>query len=168
MRFTNLSARGRYFQCCHREVAPLGSFSLPWADVRADRAVRAAMSAGVLAWESEGGDPFVEGSPEVPRRDPGAEARAEEARAAAAREVEERRERDNRAVAENMARMGRFDVPSVAPYTGAERREVAEAPATEADVIPGAPRSLADIRRHNMAVRRFGRAANAGKEAVDG
>ena len=117
---------------------------------------------GLLAWESELGEPFVEGSPAVPRPDPDAEAKAVARREAQAKAVELRRERDNCAVSENMARMGSFDVPSVAPFTGAERREVAEAPVTEADVIPDAPKSLADIRRHNMAVRKFGKGRSDG------
>lgn len=162
MLFTNLSAQGRYFQCCHREVRPLGTFSAPWGDVERDRAVRGAMSMGLLAWESERGEPFVEGSPAVPKPDPDAEATVLASREAKVREVELRRERDNREVSENMARMGSFDVPSMAPYTGAEHRDVEEAPVTEADVIPAAPKSLADIRRHNMAVRKFG------KERSDG
>ncbi len=162
MLFTVLSPGGAYFACCHREVAPLGTFSLPWRDARGDRAVRAAMAAGALAWEPEAGDPAVPGSPAVPRPDPAEALREAERREAAAREVAERRDRDDRLVSENMARMGRFDVPSAAPYAGAARRDAAEAPATEDDVIAGAPRSLADIRRHNMAVRRFGRGRSDG------
>lgn len=160
MRFTSLSSRAAYYAVCHRDVPPGGTFSVPWAVAESSRAVRGAMEAGLLAWESERGEPEVPGSPPVPARDPEAEARAareaEEARAARRAEIEALMERDNRAVAENMAGMGHFDVPSVEPFTGAAARAAEEAPPTEADVIAGVPGSLSDILRHNRAVRRFG------------
>lgn len=171
MRFTSLSSRTEYYAVCRRDVPPGGAFSAPWSEAKASRAVRVSMEAGLLAWESGPGEPFVPGSPPVPVRDREAEARAaseaEAARAARRAEIEARMERDNRAVAENMARMGHFNVPSVEPYTGAAARAAEEAPPTEADVISGVPGSLSDILRHNRAVRRFG-GGHDGHDGRDG
>ena len=162
MIFTNLTGAGLYMQCCHREVAPGEQFIVPWLEVRENRAVRLAMNNGALAWESEPGEPLVPGSPVLPTAKELAAAKARreaEAKAKARREAEERKARmeaDDRAVKANMARMGRFDVPQLKPRTKVAGTVSREKPITRDDVIAdGKPRSLADIVRHNKAVRTF-------------
>lgn len=161
MIFTNVTGAGIYMQCCHREVAPGGSFVIPWLDVREDRAVRVAMRAGALAWKSEKGEPEVPGSPservaelEARRRERvEAESKAE---AEAGAEAARRREADDAAVRENMSKMGNFDVPQVKPRKRVEAAVSREKPITRDDVISGdRPKSLSDIVRHNRAVKAF-------------
>lgn len=148
MKFTNVSGHSIYMQCCHREVAHLGTFSVPWLQGRDDRGLRAAMNAGALAWASEHDEPVVPGSPAVPKRRP--VPKKPDARA------ELQRERThNEALKENMSRMGRFAVPQLKPRTVKAKTVSTEKPVTAADVIrAGAPKSLADIQRHNKAIRR--------------
>lgn len=168
MIFTNLTGAGLYMQCCHREVAPGEQFIVPWLSVRDNRAVRAAMNNGALAWESEPGEPNVPGSPKLPTREERAaaeaKARAESAEKErlAASELQKRMTADDDAVRANMKRMGRFDVPQLKPRRAIVKAAIREKPVTEADVISdGKPKSLADIARHNRAVRTLGQGAAA-------
>lgn len=170
MKFTNLTRRGLYFTCCHREVEPGGSFELPWLAARDDRAVRAAMADGAVGWESQGDEPEVPGSPHVPTQAELAEAEAKrEAEAEAKREADERAMRrrmaeDDAGVRANMARMGHFKVPGPVPRRAPERAAAKERPVTKADIIvDGRPRSLADVMRHNRAVRQLGADGQAGQ-----
>lgn len=160
MKFTNITRAGMYFTCCHREVAPGESFYAPWATVRNDRAVRTAMQEGVVAWESGKDEPEVPGSPKIPSAEVRAvQAAARKAEAAAQRRVDAakakaRRDADNKAVGEQMARMGKFEVPGPIPLRQPERVGERERPITAADIISeGKPQSLADVIRHNRAVR---------------
>jgi len=160
VKFTNITRAGMYFTCCHREVAPGESFYAPWPTVRNDRAVRTAMQEGVVAWESGKDEPEVPGSPRIPS----AEARAAQAAARKAKEAAQhradaarakaQRDADNKAVGEQMARMGTFKVPGPIPLRQPERVGERERPITAADIISsGKPQSLADVIRHNRAVR---------------
>lgn len=157
MVFTNISGKGMYLTCCHREIAPGSSFVVPWHKVNRDRAVRSAMNAGALAWESSAGDPDIPGSPPIP--DPSvaekAAAAREASRAAAAERVSRKMAEDDREVKANMARMGNFDVPVLSRRATKVEAVVREDPVTEADVIAEGdkPLSLEGIRRHNRAVR---------------
>ena len=171
MIFTNVTCAGIYMQCCHREVAPGESFVAPWLEVRENRAVRLAMADGALAWESEDGEPFIEGSAKLPsaaerekakrRRDDDRKAR----KAEEASELRDRRRRDDEAVKANMARMGSFNVPKLSPRLAPRKRVSYEKPITREDVISdGKPKSLSDIMRHNRAVKRFG----GGEGAAEG
>lgn len=160
MKFTNITRAGMYFTCCHREVAPGESFYAPWLTVRNDRAVRTAMREGVVAWESGKGEPAVPGSPKIPSAEVrAAQAAARKAEAAAQRRVDAakakaRQDADNKAVGEQMARMGTFKVPGPIPLRQPERVGERERPITAADIISnGKPQSLADVIRHNRAVR---------------
>lgn len=160
MKFTNITRAGMYFTCCHREVAPGESFYAPWLTARNDRAVRTAMREGVVAWESGKGEPEVPGSPRIPSAEArAAQAAAHKAEAAAQRRVDAarakaRRDADNKAVGEQMARMGKFKVPGPIPLRQPERVGERERPITAADIISsGKPQSLADVIRHNRAVR---------------
>lgn len=159
MTFTNISSSGIYLTCCHREVAPQGTFSVPWESARRDRGLRAAMNAGVLAWRSDAGEAGVPGSPPVPDFDAARRAReAEEARAAAeeSRRVREAEAAADRDVKANMSRRGRYDVPQPVKREAKSHRVRTEKPVTREDVIRDRPKSLDDIRRHNRAVHRFG------------
>ena len=159
MTFVNVSGTAFYLRCCHRSVEPGGSFSVPWESVRRDRALRAAMGCGRLAWAAGPGEADVPGSPKVPDFAAAERRRSEEA-AAARRSAAEReaglRAAHDRGVSENMANMGRFDVPE--PVRREVRaRAVEEArPVTDADILaPGSrPGSLEALRRHNLASRR--------------
>lgn len=163
MKFTNLTRRGLYFGCCHREVEPGGSFELPWLVAQSDRAVRAAMADKVIGWESQGDEPEIPGSPHVPTEAEKAEAKAKrEAAAKAKREAEEAAMRkrmadDEAGMKANMARMGNFKVPGPVPRRAPERAAAKERPVTKADIIAdGKPKSLADVMRHNRAVKQLG------------
>ena len=160
MRFTNITRAGMYFTCCHREVAPGESFYAQWLTVRNDRAVRTAMREGVVAWESGKGEPQVPGSPKIPSTEVrAAQAAARKAKAAAQRRVDAartkaQRDADNEAVGRQMANMGKFKVPGPIPLRQPERVGEREKPITAADIISnGKPQSLADVIRHNRAVR---------------
>jgi len=149
-----------YFTCCHREVAPGESFYAPWPTVRNDRAVRTAMQEGVVAWESGKDEPEIPGSPKIPSAEARAvQAAARKAEAAAQRRVDAakaraRQDADNEAVGRQMANMGKFKVPGPIPLRQPERTGVGEKPITAADIISdGKPQSLADVIRHNRAVR---------------
>ena len=163
MKFTNLTRAGMYMQCCHREVAPGETFIVPWLAAKGNRAVRLAMNSGALAWESEEGEPHVPGSPAVPteaQRKAEELKRAEHRRAKAAesaKRLDAQRKADDAAVKANMARMGSFDVPQVKSYKKVQAAASREKPISREDVISDdKPRSLADIIRHNRAVRTFG------------
>ena len=176
MIFTNLTRASMYMQCCHREVPPGGNFIVPWYSVKENRAVRCAMNNGALAWESEEGEPEVPGSPVLPSKAERAkqERKRRAARKAAEAESNKRREAkmksDDEAVKANMARMGNFDVPQVKPRRKADSVAKREKPITREDVIADdKPKSLADIVRHNRAVKAFGgdrqeERTNGGKE----
>lgn len=160
MTFTNITRAGVYLQCCHREVEPGGSFTVSWDRVRGDRGLRMAMNSGALAWKADAGDGDI---PESPRfRDvKGAMAAVKKAAAAAAEkkaaEIAARQEADNEAVMRNMSSMGSFAVPQPIRREVRTAAVVTEKPVTRDDVISGEkPRSLADIRRHNRAVKEFG------------
>lgn len=170
MKFTNMTRAGIYFTCCHREVAPGDSFFVPWLVAQRDRALLAAMSDGVVAWESGKDEPHVPGSRRAPTESEksamAAKARAASERAAKARdaEVKARVAKDDAGVREHMSRMGEFKVPGPIPRRTPERRRAGERPITTADIITtGKPRSLADIVRHNKAVQM----ARAAKALVD-
>jgi hypothetical protein len=158
-----------YFRCCGREVEPGGTFYAPWLSAKHDRAVRAAMRDGVLAWEPGKGEPDVPGSPVVPSERERAEARkraedeAEKRRAEEERAMQERMKRDNEAVSRNMANMGNFDMPKPIPRRAPTRAVAADRPVTGADIIQDdRPRSLAAIVRHNRAIKVVERAKSAG------
>lgn len=160
MKFTNMSSAGVYFTCCHREVEPGGSFDVPWLEAQNNRAVRAAMADGTLAWESSGDEPVIPGSAHVPTAAEKAKAEAmkkaeEEARMKSEAEALRRRKAaDAKALKENMARMGKFKVPGPIPHRTPERAGVKDRPITKADIISnGKPQSLADVMRHNKAVK---------------
>lgn len=160
MKFTNMTRAGIYFTGCHREVAPGESFYVPWLAAQNDRAIRAAMRDGAVAWESEGDEPHVPGSAVPPSAEARAAATAKaKAEAAAQRRVDAakaraRRDADNEAVGRQMAHMGKFKVPGPIPLRQPERAGVGEKPITAADIISsGKPQSLADVIRHNRAVR---------------
>lgn len=147
MKFTNISGRAIYMQCCHREVAHLGTFSVPWLQGRKDRGLRMAMTTGALAWASEKDEPVVPGSPKVPKRKPAP--KQPDARAELKRE-----QANNEALKRNMSRMGQFAVPQLKPRSVKAKTVSTEKPVTAADVIrTGTPKSLADIQRHNKAIR---------------
>jgi len=163
MVFTNVSEAGIYLQCCHREVEPGGTFYVPWLKASHDRGLVAAMQSGNLAWTSEKDEPTVPGSPAPDRLEKkraaqrkAASAKAE-AEAAAVRQQEAEQTAAQKA---NMTRMGRFDVPQLTRYEKVKAVRT-EKPVTAADVIAGdsGPKSLADIRRHNKAVKTLGRKA---------
>ena len=157
--FVNVSGVAFYLRCCHRSVEPGGSFSVPWESVRRDRALRAAMGCGRLAWAAGPGEAEVPGSPEVPDF-AAAERRRSEEEAAARRSAEEREARlraeHDRAVSANMANMGRFDVPEPVRREVRARAVEETRPVTDADILaPGSrPGSLEALRRHNLASRR--------------
>ena len=160
MKFTNISPAGVYLQCCHREVDPGDSFSVPWGEFHDNRALREAMRAGVLAWESEKDEPHVPGSVKLPSDAERSAERDRKAKAKAAddkrkqEELAARKARDDEAVKRNMARMGKFNVPQVTPFKRVSEAVSKEAPITKADVIADdKPTSLASIRRHNKAVK---------------
>ena len=166
MTFTNISRRDLYMQCCHRVVSPGESFSLPWADAEGSRGVRAAMADGALAWEPDPGEPDIPGSPAVPERltPEGAKARSKARAEAKARDDEakakalaERMKAADEGVKANMARMGHFDVPTLSPRLPPRKAAREEPPPSRDDVISegDAPKSLADIVRHNRAVKSF-------------
>ena len=172
MKFTNMTCRGLYFRCCHREVEPGGSFELPWLAAKDDRAVRAAMADRAIGWESQGDEPEVPGSPHVPTRAELAAAKAKrEAEAKAKREADEKAMRkrmaeDEAGMRANMARMGNFKVPGPVPRRAPERAAAKERPITKADIIAdGKPRSLADVMRHNRAVKQLGAGMQAGSKS---
>ena len=175
MKFTNITRAGMYFRCCGREVEPGGTFYAPWLSAKHDRAVRAAMRDGVLAWEPGKGEPDVPGSPVVPSERERAEARkraeaeARKRRAEEEREMQERIERDNEAVSRNMANMGHFDMPKPIPRRAPSRTVAVDRPVTGADIIQDdRPRSLAAIVRHNRAIKVVERAKNAGNAGSTG
>jgi len=175
VKFTNLTRRGLYFGCCHREVEPGGSFEVPWLAAKEDRAVRAAMADGAIGWESRGDEPEVPGSPHVPTKAELAEAKARrEAEAKAKREADEKAVRkrmaeDEAGMKANMARMGNFKVPGPVPRRAPERAAAKERPITKADIISdGRPRSLADVMRHNRAVRQLGADGQSGQAVKTG
>lgn len=160
MKFTNVTRAGLYFTCCHREVEPGGSFEVPWLAAKGDRAVRRAMADGSVAWEPRGDEPRIPGSPKAPTAaQKAARARArKEAESEASRKQAERvraqMKADDEAVKRNMANMGRFKVPGGIPLRAPEREKLGDRPITEADIISdGSPKSLADVMRHNKAVR---------------
>lgn len=160
MKFTNVTHRGLYFQCCHREVEPGGSFFAPWLSARHDRAVRSAMADGSLAWESGNGEPHVPGSRKLPtaqERDAALarrKAEAAERRRADEEAMQRRMAEDNAGVSANMARMGHFDVPKPIPRRAPAQAVAAERPVTREDIIrDDRPQSLAAIVRHNRAIR---------------
>lgn len=177
MIFTNITRSSMYMQCCHREVPSGGSFIVPWFRVKDNRAVRCAMRNGDLAWQSMAGEPEVPGSPVLPTKAERAkqERRRKAAKKAAEAESRKRREAkmksDDEAVKANMARMGNFNVPQVKPRRKADAVAKREKPITREDVISDdKPKSLADIVRHNRAVKAFGgerqeESNNGGKEA---
>lgn len=159
MTFTNISGIALYLTCCHREVEPAGTFSVPWESAKRDRALRAAMNDGRLAWREDAGEAKVPRSPRVPDFNARAKAaRAAQAKAQAeadAKTAAEKAEAE-RAVQANMARRGRYDVPQPVKREVQAKRVATEKPVTRADVITsGKPKSLADIRRHNKAVQQF-------------
>ena len=163
MKFTNLTRAGMYMQCCHREVEPGGTFIVPWLAAKSNRALRLAMNNGAVAWESEDGEPHIPGSPAVQTEEQRKAAelkRAERRRAKAAdaaKRLEAQRRADDEAVKANMARMGNFNVPQVKSYKKVQSVASREKPISREDVISGdKPRSLADIVRHNRAVKAFG------------
>ena len=176
MIFTYLTRADMYMQCVHRSVAPGERFIVPWLEVRENRAVRMAMNNGALAWESQDGEPHIPGSAVLPTAGERAESerRTQEARKAAAekaeRKLEERRRADDEAVKANMARMGHFKVPGAGARAKVAPVARAEKPVTREDLIADdRPKSLADIVRHNRAVKAFGagqagRAGQAGDE----
>jgi len=160
VKFTNMTRAGIYFTSCHREVAPGESFYAPWLQAQDDRAIRAAMRDGAVAWESEGDEPHVPGSAVPPSAEVKAaakaktEAAARKARAEAAAKARAVQDADNEAVGRQMANMGKFKVPGPIPLRQPERAGVGEKPITAADIISeGKPQSLADVIRHNRAVR---------------
>ena len=147
MKFTNVSGHSLYMQCCHREVTHLGTFSVPWLQGRTDRGLRMAMRAGALAWESERDEPIMPGSPKIPKRKPAPK------QPDASAELQRERA-NNEALRRNMSRMGQFDLPQLKPRNVKAKTVSTEKPVTAADVIRnGAPKSLADIQRHNKAIR---------------
>ena len=150
MTFTNVTRRGLYFACCHREVEPGGSFTVPWFKVRRDRAIRAAMNEKAVAWTSGKDEPTIAGSPRIPA--PKVKAMAVDTGA----KIREQKAKDDAAVRANMAKSGTYDVPQLKPREVRSRKVVTEKPVTQADIIAtGKPKSLADIRRHNVAVHTF-------------
>ena len=178
MKFTNMTRAGLYFTSCHREVAPGESFELSWLEAKGDRAIRAAMRDGAVAWESGKDEPHVPGSATPPGAATAAEqaaARQEEAarRRADAARVQARQAADDRALKEHMSRMGKFKVPGPIPRRAPERPGAREKPVTAADIISdGKPKSLADVIRHNRAVRlvqaqEAAKAAKAKREQQD-
>ena len=159
MTFTNMTRAGLYFTCCHREVEPGGSFEIPWPEVKDNRAIRFAMRDGSLGWVSGNGEPHIPGSAHVPTAEELAEkaakekAEAEERRKAEEAELAKRMAETDAAVKANMARMGHFDMPKRIPRRQPARAKADEKPITKADIITdGAPKSLADVMRHNRAV----------------
>ena len=175
MTFTNITKGGIYLQCCHREVEPGGTFTVPWLRGRTDRGLRAAMASGVLAWESGKDEPEVPGSPRLRTPEERAKLAYWKKRAAdAKREAEEKalREKmraDDEGVKANMARMGRFDLPKPVPRRAPERAAARERPVTRADIIVDRkPASLADVVRHNRAVQALGADADPDGKAGTG
>lgn len=171
MTFTNVTEGGMYFRCCHREVEPGGTFVVPWLVAKDDRAVRAAMADGVLAWTSGKDEPEVPGSPRLRTPEERAKLEAWKRRAAdAKREAEEKTVRekmraDEEGMKANMARMGHFDMPKTVVRRTPERASAKERPVTKADIIVDRkPMSLADVMRHNKAVQILGA---DGKRAAD-
>ena len=162
MTFTNVTSAGIYMQCCHREVAPGESFTVSWLEAKDNRAVRMAMRAGALAWESGPDEPLIEGSVKLPsvkeRESIKAERAAKEKarKAEEAKRLDEQMRRDDETVKANMANMGHFSVPRVTPVRKRVDTGPREKPITREDVIADdKPKSLADIMRHNRAVKKF-------------
>lgn len=133
------------------------------------------MADKVIGWESQGDEPEVPGSPHVPTAEEIAEAKAKrEAEAKAKREADEKAMRkrmaeDEAGMKANMARMGNFKVPGPVPRRAPERAVARERPVTRADIIAdGKPKSLADVMRHNKAVKQLGAGLRAGAPGQSG
>lgn len=154
MVFVNISGRGLYMQCCHREVEPGGSFTVSWESVKHNRAVRAAMSAGALSWSPSSGEPAVPGSPSVPS--PAVPEAHKVSAASVDKAPSNPDEPSSGDFGRHMRNLGKFKANTITPRVSRSERVASEDPLTEADIITDVPLSLDAIRRHNAAVHKFG------------